>query len=813
MNQVDWEHSLVRDRLADKRFSIRRSLSSGHATETAFGQTILNQQLVDLSKAIKVLAERKTRGLGGAYSQILVKAATEFNADGDYTQNYMKVAFIGLTTVLEEVYHQEKKRSFSSHIAYKIGKALEEEHTLYMFSKTNKEKLHLHRHRAMREERSAKETAKRLAYRVQKDWADNPLDQWGKKARVQVGMRVLRAVLTTLSEYLVLKKIQQATRHEMVVVPTTALNEFLAEHTEYVLSTTRTSHPCIEPPLPWVADDDVIVGGFHTIDCSQNRQFIQTKSAEQREWISKSPPLQHIEVANALQNVGWNVRTDVLDFIKHAIQLGILPKDIPHIEPPVFPPKPESAEDYTQWKRDRYALVKLNKQRVSRLGVLRHVLSMAERLRDKTFYFVYTCDFRGRLYPASGSLNPQGAPYVRALLQFAEGKPLGQDGLYWLAIHGANTYGNGRESYTDRYQWVLDNEERIRAVASKPDSSRGRSALTGASDPLNFFAFCREYTAAIDSGNPEAFVSHLPVSLDGSANGIQHYSALLRDQDGARDVNLTASTSPQDIYGVVATQLTRVLSTDTTDKVSADIILKGGVDRNLVKGPVMTMPYGVTLRGISLDLCHYLDDHADQYDLQEGSLKNWSVIVYLTEKIIEVINAEVKAPSVCMQWLHDVAMSVGAEEVSLKWLSPVGFPVCHPYRRYNESLVHTQLMGAKKIYFRDKVIGVDKTKAKVSLAPNFIHSMDASHLVMTIQELTAQGVNSITCVHDCIGTHACDVPVMQRALRHSMYDLYATDQLELFRQQMLQLIGRVSPVPEYGTYDIRDVLNSEYLFN
>jgi DNA-directed RNA polymerase len=34
-----------------------------------------------------------------------------------------------------------------------------------------------------------------------------------------------------------------------------------------------------------------------------------------------------------------------------------------------------------------------------------------------------------------------GADINRGLLEFAEGKPLGNDGLYWLKVHLANKIG------------------------------------------------------------------------------------------------------------------------------------------------------------------------------------------------------------------------------------------------------------------------------------------------------------------------------------------------------------------------------------
>lgn len=47
-------------------------------------------------------------------------------------------------------------------------------------------------------------------------------------------------------------------------------------------------------------------------------------------------------------------------------------------------------------------------------------------------------------------------------------------------------------------------------------------------------------------------MSKLPVALDGSCSGIQHFSAMLRDEIGGNAVNLIPAELPQDVYGMVA---------------------------------------------------------------------------------------------------------------------------------------------------------------------------------------------------------------------------------------------------------------------
>ena len=88
--------------------------------------------------------------------------------------------------------------------------------------------------------------------------------------------------------------------------------------------------------------------------------------------------------------------------------------------------------------------------------------------------------------------------------------------------------------------------------------------------------------------------------MDGTCNGLQIFSLLLRDEIGGVGVNLVPTEQPQDIYQRVAdettSELRRILETSPASEegVWAERWLQSGVDRKLCKRPVMTLPYGVT---------------------------------------------------------------------------------------------------------------------------------------------------------------------------------------------------------------------------
>lgn len=183
-------------------------------------------------------------------------------------------------------------------------------------------------------------------------------------------------------------------------------------------------------------------------------------------------------------------------------------------------------------------------------------LNQADQFKNfEKIYFPYNVDFRGRAYPVPPHLSNIGSDLCRGMLTFAEKKPLGRRGLYWLKVHLANLAGNDKISFDERAAFTDENMENVRACVNDP-FGENRWWMT-LDDPFQAMATCHEIVNAIDSGNPENFMSSLPVHMDGSCNGLQHYAALGRDTVGGTAVNLCPADRPQDVYSGVMEEVIR----------------------------------------------------------------------------------------------------------------------------------------------------------------------------------------------------------------------------------------------------------------
>lgn len=147
--------------------------------------------------------------------------------------------------------------------------------------------------------------------------------------------------------------------------------------------------------------------------------------------------------------------------------------------------------------------------------------------------------------PVPPHLSNVGSDLCRGMLKFSDAKPLGKRGLYWLKVHLANFAGKDKMSFDDRAKYIDDNLQSVRDSVDNPFSESPWWKTLD--DPFQGLATCHEIVRAIDSGNPEAYMCSLPVHMDGSCNGLQHYAALGRDPVGGKAVNLLEGEGPEDV--------------------------------------------------------------------------------------------------------------------------------------------------------------------------------------------------------------------------------------------------------------------------
>ena len=551
----------------------------------------------------------------------------------------------------------------------------------------------------------------------------------------------------------------------------------------------NSSRPFLAEPPPW--------RGWK-MECpdGQKATFIRSWRPGVKDSIEaafEDPRFKHHAGVNAMRRVplvvDWSTRELVR---KYAVQ--ILNRKVDK--------KPHDESDW-QWEQKQ-------RQRKENQRLVNADLVDADWIGDRAFWPGYNCDRRGRVYPLS-HFGYGREDHVRAMFRFRDGQPLGPDGERWLQIHLANCAGfDGvdKGSREDRINWVNENREWIQTIAVDPDGTFGH--WSEAENPFAYVAACRELSAAWATG-PEEYVSNLPVALDCTASGLQHLAALSRDAEAGRLVNLTDDPRRYDIYSEVAERVERLIKAADHDLAKwrrEQFRHLGHKVRKLVKQPVMTLYYGVTDGGMTLQIAKaYNDLGGGEYP--EGAFG------YLREKVREACNQLLRGPTEVMKYITDLAAHRRAAGGFLEWTNSLELPVVNRY--YIPSVKTLYLTGdghrvtdrrkAEREVADGETDEIDE-RAITSAAANFIHSLDAALLSRTAFVAARNGIDMLP-VHDCFSCPAGKAERLNEIIRNEMVRIYVKgDPLTELRLRN-DPEGKV-PAPKRGDLDLFQILKNKY---
>ena len=581
--------------------------------------------------------------------------------------------------------------------------------------------------------------------------------------------------------------------------------------------------PTIVEPIPWVGT----TGGGYLTHAVRPFSIVKRTFRPHVEALKAGDMSRVYRAVNALQSTAWRVNGPVREVMDRALDAGIQLPCLPLPEPEDLPPKPLDIDDNATaqraWKEAAKAIYERNAEAEGKRAEIGRLMVIAQEYRDDPqIFFPHQLDFRGRGYSIPAVLQPQGSDHSKALLHFAQGKPLGDSGLRWLAIHGANVFGFDKASLDKREAWAWQHTQLASLCASDPFQWRW---WTEADKPWCFLAWCFEWAAlqGMASDQGRGFVSHLPVALDGSCNGLQHFSAMLRDPVGGAAVNLVPADKPQDIYQRVADRTVERLREMAGSGDERAWVARGwvdfGIDRKITKRPVMVLPYGGTMSS-----CMEYTRSAVRERLAAGAENPFGIELVKAEGLLAStiwasIGDVVVAARQVMSWLQQVARAVSKEGKPLQWTTPSGFVAHQEYRNVEHRRVKSRLRGSL-VYLTQFTNGdkLDVSRQALGISPNFIHSLDASAMVLTICDCLDQGITSFAMIHDSYGTHAADTDTLAVSLRDAFVRMYTEhDVLDEFLRDATaglppEIIARLPPPPRKGDLDLSLIRQSDYFF-
>ncbi|XP_074491779.1 DNA-directed RNA polymerase, mitochondrial isoform X1 [Sebastes fasciatus] len=622
----------------------------------------------------------------------------------------------------------------------------------------------------------------------------------------------------------------RSTRQVGFIKPHPILSQMQQQATETRLTFDSYVMPMLCPPVPWTS------AKFGAYLLTPTKLMRTVEGATQHEVLLERCQNLHavLDSLNQLGNCAWRINKPLLDIIISIFndrgndKLDIPP---PMSEAPVIPHFNAQDPAYTASEKALMKREVINaKKKSSEMHSLRmsalYKLSIANHMRDEIFWFPHNMDFRGRTYPCPPYFNHLGSDVTRAVLVFAEGKPLGPKGLDWLKIHLVNLTGlKKRSSLEGRLEYANTIMEDVLDSADNP--LNGKMWWMNTDEPWQALGCCMEIANAVRSPDPTQFISHFPVHQDGSCNGLQHYAALGRDVIGATSVNLMPCDVPQDVYSGVAQQVEEFRARDAASGMKTAQVLEGFISRKVVKQTVMTVVYGVTRYGGRLQIEKRLKE-IDEFPKEHV----WDASHYLVRMVFSGLKEMFTGTREIQDWLTESARLISKSGHTVEWVTPLGLPVIQPYHRKRNQVLKSTMQHINLQITHDAKERPDTVKQKNAFPPNFIHSLDSTHMMLTALHCYSAGLTFVS-VHDCFWTHAITVDTMNKVCREQFVALHSQPILQELSTFLLQkyctalpteaknkkyqeyrrLMLLLAQVPQTGDFDLQRVKESTYFFS
>ena len=534
---------------------------------------------------------------------------------------------------------------------------------------------------------------------------------------------------------------------------------------------------------------------------------------------------------------------------------------------------------------------KLLKQRSQIIETQITIAKASGLLNETAFFYDVEADYRGRIYYAEPYLNYQGADLAKGMLEFAEGRPMTASGYDWLLRHIACSYNQSfsidelrnidyfeqdyvanleedkldnisvdKMSLQDRINWSVANMEALITIGISKELN------SNAEKPFMLLAACIDLCNYLNAkAKGDAHLSHLPVPVDGTSNGVQHTAAINLDADTGRLVGLVPSDVPVDLYVKVGQDMAQ----DSNGYFDSRNMPMKDIRKNISKRSTMTRQYSAGKKKIAEAMFSdcYKNGASEKYNITAQDCE------YLAGVAIKSIDNICPSNKVVKRYLTSVAsFELGkyrwefedgsdattfrnnlkkdlrlidhkdkSEEANSKrntiyqkmgttkhmliegngkdiisWTTPNGFKA--QANLFVKESVDTKVRISGKRYtliFQLETDVPDVQKHLSAITANMIHSYDSAHMLNTSKTWSEDFTGSFGAVHDSFSVHASDVEDLLKVNKDEFIKMYqGVNMYDYFTKTILSNTdGFDEPKPELGELNLEGVRESDFFFS
>ena len=419
-----------------------------------------------------------------------------------------------------------------------------------------------------------------------------------------------------------------------------------------------------------------------------------------------------------------------------------------------------------------------------------------------------------------------------------------EDYLSYLESEGLEDISVDKMTLNDRASWTTNNWEKIFKCELDMKAEK----------PVTFLACCYEWVQVEETG-----YTSIPVAIDGSNNGWQHLGAISKDVQTGELVGLVPTTIQKDFYVQTAKELINL----TTDEQVLEVLNKmpmKHIRKGISKRGSMTRAYSAGAGKIGDNM--YFDCRQANYDTIYGlTKKNCNKLARTLVKAIEEV---CPGPLQTMEYLQKLAefmlgryqvfgpgtpndykalmkrrfelicmKDMSSEELNelddiskelnsysyeliwgegkdfLEWQTPSGFTA--RYEKFTMSSFKQRVTLNGKQIKHVLQAPTDRPDIKgfmCGISPNYIHSLDASHMALVIEGWEGD----FGAVHDSFSTHANNVEALLQRTKDVFINMYDHENyFDVIRENLTNNIDDIEQ-PTLGELDIGGINDSEYFF-
>jgi DNA-directed RNA polymerase len=245
----------------------------------------------------------------------------------------------------------------------------------------------------------------------------------------------------------------------------------------------------------------------------------------------------------------------------------------------------------------------------------------------------------------------------------------------------------------------------------------------------------------------------------------------------------------------------------------------GGLPRKAAKRPTMVLPYGGTLYSTQGYLADWYTDYVRGKNIPDSEhpfpqRDAFQALNYLGALLWRALGDVVVKAREAMDWLHGVSNLISDENQHVSWTTPLGLRCQQSYMKGKTRTVKMVSGGRLEVSVWEATDRVDSRKSRNGLAPNYIHSLDASAMMHTTNLLKTQGVNDFRMIHDDYGVHAAHAVTLFKTLRYAFVDIFRHPLLTTLHTELSSQLPEavVPPPPTEGNLELDKLLTSKYFF-